>query len=569
MVGSCFLDCLNLKANKPTGCQVDLFVVNNAADLPPLGRGSLGESYDFQVIQMPLRTVFLDASLWALPYGALESYEKELENAYQRLATQLELRMQWNRSDGLLTFVSNFFTPQCNPLGRLFPRFDLRNPEYFIEKLNERLERLVREYKNAFVLDVDRIAASIGRRYIQDDIIAHFAHNALVATTGRVTDRIEPIEPMVAHYEVTWPAVLRDEIWAEMLAMYRAVRQADAVKLVVVDLDDTLWNGVSGDCADVDPAMVEGWPLGLVEALMYLKKRGVLLAICSKNEESRIREIWPRIFGARISLDDFAAVSINWRPKAENMAEILAGVSLLARSVVFIDDNPVERAAMQQAFPDMRILGRHPYYLRRILLWSSETQVVSVTEESARRTEMVQAQIGRETERKVMSREAFLTAAAPRATMQTIDSVDHPRFGRCLELINKTNQFNTTGVRRTLEELDGILQGGARLYAFEVEDSYTTYGLVGVVLVQGARIEQWVMSCRILGYDIESAVMGVIVGDLRGAGAPSVTAPLVETAANFPCRDLYAKLGFEETKAGEWRLDESTALVQPAHVLIR
>ena len=178
--------------------------------------------------------------------------------------------------------------------------------------------------------------------------------------------------------------------------MLRTIRQTDMVKLVLVDLDDTLWRGVAAEAAEVSSTASEGWPLGFAEALMFLKSRGVLLGIVSKNDEDRVREIWRRIYGTRIRLEDFAAVKINWRPKAENIEEILAEVNLLPNSVVFIDDNPVERAAVKAAFPEIRVLGPNPYLWRRILLWSPETQVATITSESAARTEMVQKQVQRE-----------------------------------------------------------------------------------------------------------------------------------------------------------------------------
>ena len=569
LIGSCFLESWNFHHRNPSDCEVDLFIAANAAGLPAEPPPSpSGAPYDFQVVQLPFRSVFGDAELWAAPYDDVEVYARALERVCDRLEAQLGFRMQWNRSHGLLSFVANFFAPQRNALGHLFPRYDLRNPEYFVDRVNERLEKLVAGYANAHVLDVDRIAASLGRRYVQDDSIAHFAHNALLSTSGWDDSRIEPVAPMGAHYEVTWPAVFREAIWAEMLAMRRTVRQLDTVKLVVVDLDDTLWKGVSGDIADIGGQMVEGWPLGLAEALMYLRKRGVLLAICSRNEESRIRQIWPAIFGDRLSPDDFAAVAIGWRPKAEAMGEILQGMNLLPRSVVFIDDNPVERAAMARAFPDMRILGRHPYYLRRILLWSSETQVVSITAESARRTEMIQAQLERESGRRTMTREDFLAEAAPVVSLFEVDAVDHPRFARCLELINRTNQFNTTGARRTTGEIEALFRAGGRLHAFEARDSYTEYGLVGVVIVRGATIEQWVMSCRVLGYDIEMAVMARLVEGLRRAGASAIAAPLVCTDVNFPCRDLYSRAGFEAAEAGAWRLAPGVAPAVPGHITL-
>jgi FkbH-like protein len=568
MIGSCLMAAWDLHGQRrPAGTEADLLLINNLATLPDWPPEQI-KSYDLQLVQLPLRTIFQDEALWSLSLDDKVGYASRLQRAQQLLEHQLARQLAWTREHGLLTFVTNFWAPLKNPNGSLLPVYDLSNPQYFIQKINEHLEQKVREYSNAYILDIDQIAAAIGRRGLQDDAILHLAHGGFMPHHGQVDTRIDPLLEMTAYYELATPARFSDAIWAEAVSMYRTVRQVDQVKLVVVDLDDTLWNGVSGDLTDIDQQMIEGWPLGLIEALMYLKKRGLLLAICSRNEESRIRDIWPRIFGPRMSLDDFAAVSINWRPKTESMREILETANLMPRSVVFIDDNPAERAAMQQAFPDMRVLGRHPYYLRRILLWSSETQVVSVTAESARRTQMVQAQLEREGQRRVMAREDFLAEAAPRMALFEIDSVGHPRFPRCLELINKTNQYNTTGGRLGLEAAAGLFARGGRFHAFEVADAFTNYGLVGVVVTRDAAIEQWVMSCRVLGYDIESAVMAQVVRTLRRDGAEDITASLVTTDANFPCRDLFAKNGFTETGEGLWRLSNAVDPVRPEHVQI-
>src|ERR1700678_1305369 len=142
---------------------------------------------------------------------------------------------------------------------------------------------------------------------------------------------------------------------------------------------------------DIREDPVEGWPLGVIEALQFLKKRGVLLAIVSRNDEARIVQVWDSIMPGRLRLDDFAIRKINWRPKVENLEDIIREVNILPRGVVFIDDNPVERAGVKAALPEVRVLGAHPYLIRRILLWAPEMQVGVVTEESARRTEMVQA----------------------------------------------------------------------------------------------------------------------------------------------------------------------------------
>ena len=565
MIGSCLLDEWGFHRRNPSGCPVDHVLVTNADQMPERPAAPIS-SYDFAVVQVPLRPIYHDTTYTALDYGSPEAFEQAFQQSCDRLAAHLQFRMQWNIEHGLLTFVANFLPIQRNPMGVLFPRFDLRNPEHFIARLNEHLETLVRSYRNAYVLDVDRIACSIGRRWLQDDIISQSSHGSL-ASAPPLTDRMEPVAALGSHYIVRDRRLFNDSVWAELIAMFRVVRQSDAVKLVVVDLDDTLWRGVSGDIADPGPMMVEGWPLGVAEALCHLKKRGVLLAIVSKNEESRIRKIWPRIFRRGLALSDFAAVKINWLPKTQNMQELLEGINLLPRNVLFIDDNPVERAAMKDAFPDMRVIGRHPYYLRQTLLWSTETQVPFITTESARRTEMVHAQLEREDQRRQLSREDFLRQAAPQVAMGLIDSVDHDRFPRAFELLNKTNQYNTTGRRWTREELAAHFHNGGVLHTFEVEDIYTAYGLVGVVIVSGSEIDQWVMSCRVLGYQVENAVMAVIVRGLRDRGARAVRGRLIETDVNFPCRELFARCGFSQDDQW-WTLAPGQAVDAPAHVVV-
>ena len=567
MVGSCQLSGWQLPLAAPKDTIFEEITVNNMASLPGKSTEEIA-AIDFMLIQMPIRAILYDGALWGLSYDDIHGFQRVFDMCCSRIDQMLENWMTWNAEHGLLTFVANFLVPQDTGMGRLFPRYDLRNTQYFVERLNEHLERTVRSSSNAYLFDVDRIVASLGKRFIQDDAVEFISHGSVMPMPGETHDRMEPVPPLGKHYDIDWPDRFGPAVWAELLAMYRSVRQIDPVKLVVVDLDDTLWKGVSGDMTDLDPSEMLGfWPMGFAESLTWLKKRGILLAILSKNDQSRIREIFPKIYGRKLPLSEFAAVMVNWRPKTENMAELLETMSLLQRNVVFIDDNPVERAAMQAAFPEMRILGRYPYYLRRTLLWSAETQVASVTIESGRRTEMIQRQFEREGKRRVMQREDFLQVAAPQVKLSQISSVDHPRFDRVMELINKTNQFNTTGRRWRHEELHAVLNAGGLIYAFEVSDSFTAYGLVGAVLTQGRSIVQWAMSCRVLGYQIEQAVMARIL-QLTPETEQRISGTLIETAVNFPCRSLFSSCGFTQQDT-EWLLAEGAQVSAPDHVTVQ
>lgn len=549
------------------GCPCDFFLLNNAATLPEAPPYP-PERYSFQIVQIPLRTILPEAAYFRLSFGDPAAYERLFEDARQRLSRFMQEAMRWNRAYGTLTFVSNFLVPQQNPMGRLLPRYDLRNFVYFVEKLNEALDEELRSHPNSYVTDVDQIAATLGRRYLQDDVMWHIGHASALSDWDHPHDleRIERVEPASAYYP-TRSAQFVTAVWREIAASYRVIRQLDMVKLVVVDVDDTLWRGVAAERSEMSPNDIEGWPLGVVEALGHLKRRGVLLAIVSKNNEERLTPIWNSVLRSRLSLQDFVARKINWRSKAENIEEILREVNLLPRNVLFVDDNPRERADVQAAFPQIRTIGPNPYLWRRILLWSPETQVATITNESVARTEMVRAQVQRETLRRTMSREEFLCTLGVKVQISTIGSTEQEGFVRALELINKSNQFNTSGKRWTYQDCETAFSEGTRFHIFEVSDKLTSYGIVGVVVVKESLIEQLVMSCRVVGLDVENAVIAHLIEQLRTAGYDRVSALIRETEANLLCRDLYKRCGFED-RDGTWIRHANPKMEIPAHVEI-
>ena len=322
----------------------------------------------------------------------------------------------------------------------------------------------------------------------------------------------------------------------EIVAMWRTTRQMDAVKLVAVDLDDTLWRGIA---AEGTLGILEGWPMGFMESLVLLKKRGILLAIVSRNDEHFIQSNWNQIVQGQISLDDFVIRKINFGSKAQNLAEIIAAVNLLPRNVVMIDDNPAERAAIREQLPDVRVLGSHPYYLKRILLWAPETQRSVTSQESACKADLVRAQLQREDVRKTMSHEQFLQTLELAVSISIIRNANDVFLHRALELLNKTNQFNMTGARYTFEQCHQLLATGHQLHILHAEDRFTQYGLIGAAWVSHNCVEQFVVSCRALGLGVEDAFLANLSRELAVAKWTVVLGKLVPTDTNMACREVY------------------------------
>ncbi len=355
----------------------DFFLLNNFDSFPEISAAQAA-GYDFQIIHIPLRSI-LGSAYFRLPDDG-SRHPEFLEQTKDYLSRYLSNALKLNAERKLLTFVLGFLVPQQNPLGRFQPRYDLRNVMYFIEQINMFLAAQCANHQNVYWVDTDQLSASIGKKHCHDDMVWSFTHGTTLSDGDHDHDlnRIQPPVPMQRHYTARWLEFF-EVLLNEVFAMYRSIRQMDAVKLVAVDLDDTMWRGVA---AEGSLGILEGWPMGFMEALLILKKRGILLAIVSKNDEQFIRSKWNDIVQGQISLDDFAVRKINFQSKAQNLAEIIREVNIRAENTVMVDDNPVERAAIQEQLPGVRVLGSHLYYLKRILLWSPETQQSVITQES-------------------------------------------------------------------------------------------------------------------------------------------------------------------------------------------
>lgn len=548
-----------------SGFKGDFLLLNNFDSFPEISPEQASQ-YEFQIIHIPLRSI-LGSSYFRLPDDE-KIHEEFLQQTQDYLAHYLAGVVKLNVEHKLLTFVLGFMVPQQNQLGRLQPRYDLRNVMHFIERLNMFLASEVSKLQNAYFVDVDQISAGVGKKSCQDDAVWSFTHGTTLSDGDRDHDlgRIEPPRPMQHHYYARWLDFFK-MLLHEIFAMHRTIKQRDTVKLVAVDLDDTLWRGIA---AEGTLGVLEGWPMGFIEALLILKKRGVLLAIVSKNDEQFIRSNWDHLVQGRIALGDFAACKINFRSKVENLAEVLQEINLRPENTVMIDDNPVERAAIEAGLPGVRVLGSHPYYLKRILLWSPQTQQRVITRESERKTEMVQAQLQRESTRKTLSHEEFLMTLGLRVSFSDLRETGDLHMSRALELFNKTNQFNTTGERYTLEQCHRNFAAGRELYIIEAEDRFTQYGLIGAAWIWQNCVLHLVMSCRALGLGIEDAFLAYLANRLASQNVQVMFGQLRPTDINTACRQVFSRNGFTLSTENPfvWTRSLAAPFIPPPHVCL-
>lgn len=551
------------------GLTVDYMPFNNAATLPPMSAAAAA-ALDFAIVQIPIRSVLPEGSFFGLRADDQAGQEAAFRQACERLRLNLDQALAYNRAHGLRCYVMNFLVPQQNLTGRMMPRYARGNLVHMVEELNRHLWTLCEARPGVQFVDMDAISATMGRRYVQDDSTLQTNHGGPLAPIEMWHDvnRIESVGEIDVIYSRR-PASFVQSVFQEVLAMHRTLLQRDSVKIVLFDLDDTLWRGVAAEQAVLGPEMTEGWPLGMLEAVDQLWRRGILVALVSKNDEAFVREAWRQLYQHLFPIENFVAVRVNWAPKAQNIRQILAAVNLLPESALFVDDHPRERGEVRKEIPGLRVIDAPLAEWRRILLWSAETQRAEVNREALARTDMVQAQLRREEERGALDPAAFLAGLGLRVALGAVSSEADAEFGRCFELLNKTNQYNTTGRRWTPAEMRQLLAEGGCLLHLSAQDKYTRYGIVAVAVIRGTVIEQVVMSCRVFGMGVEQALLGTALATIRSWGKPGAVRGLLrETGRNRLCLELFSAHGFVRMDEESWEAPESLALFLPAHMQV-
>lgn len=561
-IGSCLSEAYvsSMRTLNPN-TQYDHILFNNAADLPQRSDDDL-LSYDLQYIQLPLRSILTDAVVRIADPIRSETSVSWIELGKSNIDRMLNKAMAYNQQNGMLTLISTFFVPQGHIAPSIYDFKSNIDITSVVAELNSYIAVKARQCVNTYISDVDVIANSLGKRFFMDDFVGFYAHGHVHYPDWGEGNRIEHVPPFRDTYENRLPEFL-SAVSRQIEVIYRISRQIDQVKVVIFDLDNTLWRGQLAE--DYQPGSLwphsHGWPLGVWEAVHHLRWRGIMTALASKNDIEIITARWDDAVNPPfVKFEDFISPQINWEPKAENVTKILRSLSLTAKSAVFVDDNPVEREAVKAALPEIRVIGSNPYLTRRILLWSPETQIARQTEETRRREEMLQKQMEREKERLSVSQDAFLKDLSARVELWDIRNFENKSFSRVLELVNKTNQFNTKGIRWSIPDFQKFWNDGGRLFAFSVRDKFTDYGIVGAVFVMGAELNQFVMSCRVIGMEVEIAVLDAIIGEMRASQPQDIVGEIVFSPVNTPCRDLFVRSGFsDETNEGmQFRLPQGS-----------
>jgi FkbH-like protein len=462
----------------------------------------------------------LSAGFLELPRGTAAQLAADALEHVVSLARRV--KAQW----GCPVLVHNF-VPPVSPSAGLGDSQDPEGQVNTVRRINITLAERLRGLDGAYVLDIDHLFATLGLRQATD------------ARGARVSGA-----------PLSVPAL---RALAEAHVRYVEALRGPAAKCVVVDGDNTIWGGVVGEDE------ISGLVLGdsgegrahrdLQQSLLDLRRRGIVLAICSRNDEADVLEVLRTHPDCLLGEDDFATMRINWEDKAENIVSIAEELNLGLEHIVFIDDDRFECEWIRTRLPEVHVL-----------VWPDEVgkdrtlddlglfDSLVLTDEDRARTELYRAEAGRRTARaKVATVEDYLHSLEIVATLGRTRGQHLPRVA---QLTQRTNQFNLTTRRYDVAALEEILvEPGAEVIWLDLRDRFGGHGIVGCAILRwrgaSAAIDTLLLSCRVIGRGAEALLVHAVAKLARDRGAAELVGEYLPSKRNSQVANFYARLGFE------------------------
>jgi FkbH-like protein len=466
-------------------------------------------------------------SVDAAANGIVEEWVGLWQAAHERLGCQI--------------VQNNFDAPPWRTFGNLEPS-QPGAPGNFINQVNRELSRRAPGWVS--IHDLDGLAASVGRWNWGDE--RYFHHAKLPCAP----------EHLVAY--------------AHGVAALISARLGRSRKCLVLDLDNTLWGGVIGDDGLGRIALGQGDAVGeaFIAFQRYakaLKDRGVILAVCSKNEDANAREPFEKHPEMVLRLDDISCFVANWEDKAANLRRIASDLNIGLDALVFVDDNPAERALVRRLVPEVAVpeISDDPADYVRAVDQHRYFETISLSKEDFQRTDFYRANAQRrQTASNVADLDEFLRSLEMRGWIGPIGDLE---LDRSVQLIGKSNQFNLTTRRYSNGDVQRMRTSADwETCVVKLADRFGDNGLISVVLARqqedALAIDTWLMSCRVLKRGVEQYQLNHLATLARNRGLKRLTGEYIPTAKNGLVKDHYRSLGFTELPPDQdghtrWQLD--------------
>lgn len=438
--------------------------------------------------------------------------------------------------------LHNFASPPANVFGHLSQSVK-GSRAAMIRHLNERLGE--QQKSGVSIVDCEGLSALIGKRVWFSDRYWYAAKQAV---------SLEAL-PLLARHT------------ASVIAAQFGLSK----KCLVLDLDNTLWGGVVGEDGVNGVKIGQGDPvseafLAFQAYIKGLQGKGVILAVCSKNNDADAREPFAARPEMLLRVDDFAVFAANWRTKSDNLRDIAKQLNIGLDALVFVDDNPAEREVVRRLAPEVEVLtiGPDPADYLRALAECTWLETAAFTQEDADRTAQYRARNqAADLEAAAGNLEEFYQSLQMEGAIAPIDDAS---LARCVQLLGKTNQFNLTTRRHSESRLRAMMANPAvDHFTLTLNDRFASHGLVSLLIAEQAGadyvIDTWLMSCRVLGRTVENGLLSHVRQRAIARGCRHLIGVYAPTAKNAMVSDLYERFGFEQLgrSADEvrWGLDLS------------
>jgi FkbH-like protein len=411
-----------------------------------------------------------------------------------------------------------------------------------IQQINQELRKIVAAHRGVYLLDYDALVARHGRLRWHDE-------------RKWLTARMPIAADQLIHLSREW---LR----------FVVPLAGKTAKVLVVDLDNTLWGGVIGEDGMAGIQIGAEYPgaayQALQRALLDLARRGILLAICSKNNLDDALEALQNHPSMLVRPSHFAAMRINWHDKALNLREIASELNVGVDTLAFLDDNPMEREQVRAALPQVNVIDLPPDPLdyAATVRDAPAFQRLVLSDEDQQRTELYAAQRERsQAQQSFQSKEDFFRYLELEVEIAPLEPAT---LARAAQLTQKTNQFNLTTRRRTEQQIAELAaRAGSQVLTIRLRDRFGDHGLVGVAITRddsaSCEIDTFLLSCRVIGRTVETALLSHVASEAASRGRQQLAGWFLPTKKNAPARDFYAQHGFQlQSQNGEgsfWTLD--------------
>lgn len=444
------------------------------------------------------------------------------------LSTILGLVQKIQENSKASILLHNFEVPTYSPLG-IIDNKQSYSFRQLVQELNSELRDVLRNDPRTFLFDFERFASKIGKDNLID-------YKMFYLGDFRINPKVIP------------------DLCGEYVPYIRALLSMTK-KCLVLDLDGVLWGGVIGEDGlsgiKLGPTP-EGQPfLDLQKYILSLYNRGVILAINSANNVDDAMEVFRKHPYMMLKEDHFAAMQINWQDKVSNLKAIAEQVEIGIDSLVFVDDNHVNREVVKQALPEVLTidLPSDPSLYPKTIMDMHVFDSLQLTSEDKVRGKMYAEQRKRqEFQRAAGDINEYLKVLQTVVTIEKASKFNIPRIS---QLTQKTNQFNVT-TRRYMEDDITKMAGSDNflVVSVKVEDKFGDSGLTGLAIIekdpQRWRIDSFLLSCRVLGRNVEDTLLAYIIEQAAQEGARVLVGEFIPTKKNAPAKDFFAKHGFSK-----------------------